>query len=199
MDKKILLPLLMLAFAMNAFSQQYLLPGKKIFNKDSITSFLIKGVDGQKSHLAFPSKELMVIAFLSPECPICKNYSPRLAQIKNKYANKAAFIGIIPGSFEASDVEEFQKKSLPSWKLFRDTSLLLTHYLEGKVTPEVLVIDTKNGLLLYKGAIDDWVVSLGKTRTHIANFYLETALINFINNKPVIPFTSPVGCLINDF
>ncbi len=56
-------------------------------------------------------------------------------------------------------------------------------YLQGKVTPEVLVIDNKNGRLLYKGAIDDWLVSLGKTRNHISNYYLDVALNNFINHK----------------
>ena len=199
MDKKIFLPATMLLLSLHVFCQQYFSTGKKIFNRDSIAAFSIQTINGNNTRLPLPSKKLLVIAFLSPDCPLCKNYSVKLLKLKNKYVNEAGFIGIIPGSFDANDIAEFQKKYLPSWKLFRDKSLLLTHYLEGKVTPEVVVINLKSGVLIYKGAIDDWVVSLGKTRNHISNFYLDTALNNFLNNKPAIPFTKPVGCLINDF
>lgn len=184
---------------MNVFCQQYFTSQKKIFNKDSLLAMSIKTINGSNAHLPLPSKELLVVAFLSPDCPICKNYSVKLLKLKNKYLNQAGFIGIIPGSFDAKDVKEFQKNYLPSWKLLRDRSLRLTHYLEGTVTPEVLVINVKSGELIYKGAIDDWMVSLGKTRNHISNFYLDTALNNFLNNKPAISFTKPLGCLINDF
>ena len=189
----------MIMLCMNVFSQAYLTTEKKTFNKDSVASFSIQFPNGTGTHLPLLSKDLLVIAFLSPDCPICKNYSVRLLQLKNKYITRADFIGIIPGSFDAKDVIQFQKKYLPSWKLFRDKSLHLTRYLDGTVTPEVLVINIKSGTLIYKGAIDDWVVSLGKTRNHISNFYLDIALNNFLNNKPAIPFTKPVGCLINDF
>ena len=199
MNKKIILFFLMIVPGMNVFSQTFFTAEKKTFNKDSVTSFSLQLPDGTGTHLPLLSKDLLVIAFLSPDCPICKNYSVKLRQLKNKYITRADFIGIIPGSFDAKDVIEFQKKYLPSWKLFRDQSLHLTRYLDGTTTPEVLVINIKSGTLIYKGAIDDWVVSLGKTRNHISNFYLDIALNNFLNNKPAIPFTQPVGCLINDF
>lgn len=181
------------------FCQGYFRFEKKIFNKDSIRSFFVLLPKGNITHPDISTKDITVFAFLSPECLLCKNYSTKLVSIKNKYLKKADFIGIIPGSFETKDVIEFQKNYMPSWQIVRDTSLRLTHYLEGKVTPEVLVIDNKDGRLIYKGAIDDWLVSLGKTRSHISNFYLDVALNNFINDKPSIPFTQPVGCLINDF
>lgn len=184
---------------MHVFSQVYVTTEKKTFNKDSVASFSLQFPNGTNTHLRLVSKGILVIAFLSPDCPICKNYSAKLVKLRDKYITRADFIGIIPGSFDANDVIEFHKKYLPSWKLFRDKSLHLTHYLDGTVTPEVLVINIKTGTLIYKGAIDDWVVSLGKTRNHISNFYLDIALNNFLNDKPAIPFTKPVGCLINDF
>lgn len=172
---------------------------RKLFSKDSIASFSVQLPNGTDSSLSLTSKDLLVIAFLSPECPLCKNYSSKLVSLKNKYANDADFLGIIPGSFDADEVLEFQKEYMPSWKIVKDTSLHLTQYLEGEVTPEVIVISNKSGGLIYKGAIDDWVVSLGKTRNHVSNFYLDVAINNFLNDKPAIPFTKPVGCLINDF
>ena len=189
----------MLVVCTPLFSQGYMINGKTIFSKDSIASFPLQQLEGSKTFLHPSSKKILVIAFLSPECPLCKNYSSKLVSIKKKYKLSTDFIGIIPGSFDGSEIAEFQKNYMPSWKLLRDTSLRLTHYLEGKVTPEVLVIDAKYGHLIYKGAIDDWLVSLGKTRNHISKYYLDIALNNFINDRPSIPFTKPVGCLINDF
>ena len=184
---------------MNAFCQANLPLEKKAFNKDSIAFFLKESPNKSNIYSSLFSRELLVIAFLSPECPICKNYSVKLSDLKNKYETQANFIGIIPGSFDTDKVAEFQRNYLHSWELLRDDTLRLTHYLEGKVTPEVLVINSKDGRLIYKGAIDDWLVSLGKTRNRISNFYLDIALHNFLNNKHAIAFTKPVGCLINDF
>ena len=199
MTKKLSFISLLLICCVHTFCQQYFKGNKIFFDKDSIASFVLEMPGGGITKLKPSAKELLVLAFLSPECPLCKNYSVKLTGIKNKYAASAEFIGIIPGSFDAADIREFKKDYIPSWQLLRDTSLQLTNYLEGKVTPEVLVIDNKDGKLIYKGAIDDWVVSLGKTRNRFSNFYLDIALKNFLNHKPSIPFTKPVGCLINDF
>jgi len=198
MNVKIILVLLIGMSWRSAFCQGNFGIEKKVFNKDSIASFSVQLPNGTDTHL-YPSKELLVIAFLSPECPLCQNYSAKLVSLKNKYLKEADFIGIIPGSFDASEVVQFQKEYMPSFKLVKDSSLELTNYLKGEVTPEVMVINIKNGMLIYKGAIDDWVVSLGKTKNRISNFYLDVAINNFLNDKPAIPFTKPVGCLINDF
>jgi thiol-disulfide isomerase/thioredoxin len=199
MNKKIVLILLIIMQGLAGFSQENVAVGKKLFNKDSIVSFSVQLPNGRNTRLTLSSKELLVIAFLSPECPLCKNYSGKLVSLNNKYSKEADFIGIIPGSFDREEVLEFQKEYMPSFKLVKDTSLKLTNYLEGEITPEVMVINIKTGVLIYKGAIDDWVVSLGKTRNRISNFYLDMAINNFLNDKPAIPFTKAVGCLINDF
>ncbi|MEP7251941.1 MAG: redoxin family protein [Ginsengibacter sp.] len=199
MKKKIFFIALILLQGFVVLSQVYIPLESRAFSVDSIASFSLANVGGSAEHIDASSKSILVITFLSPECPVCKNYSGKLVEYKKKYADEVSFVGIIPGSFEANDVKEFQKTYMPSWTLLRDTALQLTHYLHGEVTPEVLVIDNKDGVLIYKGAIDDWMVALGKTRNHISNHYLDMAINNFINNKPAIPFTKPVGCLINDF
>jgi thiol-disulfide isomerase/thioredoxin len=198
MNKKVFFFLIPHIIATNVFCQVNFPLEKKAFNKDSI-SFFLKQADKTITYPSTYSKKALVIVFLSPECPLCKNYSVKLANIKTKYEEQVEFIGIIPGTFDENKITEFQKNYLSSWELFSDKYLRLTHYLEGKVTPEVLVINSKDGRLIYKGAIDDWLVSLGKPRTHPSNFYLDTALYNFLNNKHAIAFTKPVGCLINDF
>jgi len=174
--------------------------GKKVFDKALLSSYLLQLPSGKNAHLPVSSKKLLVFVFLSPECPLSKNYSLKLSDIKKKYDEHVSFIGIIPGEFDTKEVVEFQADYLPAWTIFRDNTLKLTHYLQGKVTPEVIVVNNQNGLLVYKGAIDDWAVSPGKTKSHYSNFYLENALSNFLNNKKIlISYHKPVGCFINDF
>ena len=184
--------------SLSGFCQESLNVEKRIFNKDSIASFSVGNLDGKETNIILSPKKMLVIAFLSPECPLSKNYSVKLEDIQKKYSAEVDFIGIIPGSFDTADVAEFQNNYMSSWKLVRDTSLQLTHYLRGEVTPEVIVLSNKDGVLLYKGAIDDWMVSLGKSKNIVTKHYLDMAINNFLNNKPGIPFTKPVGCLIND-
>ena len=173
---------------------------KKVFKKNLLASYTLQSPSGKNTHLPIFSKKLLVFVFLSPECPLSKNYSLKLSDIKKKYDEQVSFIGIIPGKFDTKEVVEFQRDYLSSWTIFSDNTLKLTHYLQGKVTPEVIVVDNKNGFLIYKGAIDDWVVSLGKTREHYSNFYLDNALSDFLNNKKIlISYHKPVGCFINDF
>ena len=199
MKKKMFFIILVLSQSVFAFCQVYVPLEKRAFDVDSVSSFSLLNVAGDIDHVVASSKRILVITFLSPECPVCKNYSGKLVAYKKKYAREVSFVGIIPGSFEADDVIEFQKAYMPSWTILRDTALQLTHYLHGEITPEVMVIDNNDGVLIYKGAIDDWMVALGKTRNHTSNHYLDMAINNFINNKPAIPYTKPVGCLINDF
>lgn len=199
MKKKIFFSILILSQGLFSLSQVYVPSEKRAFKIDSISSIPLLNIEGNVDYVDAGSKDILVVTFLSPECPVCKNYSAKLMEYKSRYMDEATFIGLVPGSFEADEVKEFQEAYMPTWTLFRDTALQLTHYLHGEVTPQVMVIDNKNGLLIYKGAIDDWMVALGKTRNHISNHYLEMAINNFINHKPAIPFTKPVGCIINDF
>ena len=199
--KNIFFTIFLLCLITNVFCQDGVTVfEKKFFSRDLLSSYSLQLPSGKNVHLKFSSKQVLVIVFLSPECPLSKNYSSKLSDIKKKYNSRVSFVGIIPGKFEVEEVSKFQKNYLPDWILYRDNSLRLTHYLEGKVTPEVVVINNQNGFLVYKGAIDDWVVSLGKTRQHYSNFYLDNALSDFLNNKKIlIAYHKPVGCFINDF
>ena len=192
-----------LCVAMSVFCGQCFSQNDSVFSSRSLSSLsLYNAVAGKIFHLpvTHASTPYSLFVFLSPECPLSKNYALKLSGIKKKYDKQVSFIAIIPGTFGTKEVVAFQRDYLSSWAIFRDNTLKLTHYLQGKVTPEVLVINNENGYLIYKGAIDDWAVSPGKTREHYLNLYLDNALRNFLNNKKIlISYHTPVGCFINDF
>ena len=77
-----------------------------------------------------------------------------------------------------------------------DPDFKLAHYYGATTTPEAVFID-KNGKLLYKGAIDNWAISLGKKRLEATAHYLRDAVENHLSGNVIDPKeTKPVGCFI---
>ena len=143
---------------------------------------------------------LTVIVFLSPECPLCKNYSLVLNNLQEKYKETIQIVGVVPGkAYSSKEIQQFvtaYKVSFPTWT---DPQKELSFYLKATVTPEVVMVD-KRGLLIYRGAIDDWVEELGKKKIKAEQHYLENAIIQYLQNEDVtLKQTQPVGCLINEF
>jgi hypothetical protein len=67
------------------------------------------------------------------------------------------------------------------------------------VTPEAILMD-ENGQVVYRGAIDDWVVELGKKKLKATNEYLRQAVFQYLHQQPVaIKRVVPKGCLINEY
>lgn len=148
---------------------------------------------------AFPLKDapLSLFIFLSPECPLCQNYSPVLNRLQKQYTGKVRAYGIIPGkSYDAATIKTFREKYKIAFPLLTDASFKLAHYLQASITPEVVLLNAQGGLV-YRGAIDDWLKDLGKMKTKITTHYLEDAISGY-PGQANIKRTKAVGCLIND-
>ncbi len=147
-----------------------------------------------------PTGRPVLFVFLSPECPLCQNYSTVLNQLDHRYAGKIRIFGIIPGkSYRPEDITVFAQKYKIGYPLLIDSLLRLSHYLRASTTPEVILLDA-HYQLLYKGAIDNWYRALGKSRIKATENYLQDALDHsFRKESPAPKRTTPIGCLINDF
>ena len=146
-------------------------------------------------------KPLNLFVFLSPECPLCKNYTTVLNKISQDFSRDSfAIIGIVSGkSYSPEEVNLFKKEFLVDFQLFIDPAKKLTNYLEATITPEVVLMNEK-GQLIYRGAIDDWVTDLGKNKLRPEKEYLRLAVIQYINHQPIlIKKTKPKGCYINEY
>lgn len=138
-----------------------------------------------------------VIVFLSPECPLCKNYLPNLVKLQN--ANRDInFYGVIPGtSYTLKDINALKNEYGINFDLLTDRNKQLSKYLSATTTPEVFLIN-KMGAITYSGLIDNWASSLGQKRLVITEKYLEKAIKDQLDGKQTFKKTIPVGCLIND-
>jgi thiol-disulfide isomerase/thioredoxin len=170
--------------------------GPKILSWSKLSSFHLIDKNGKNTNLV--SGKLTVLLLLSPECPLCQNYAPTTAKLQLKYPG-VAFYGIIPGAaYTVKEVEEFSRKFKINFPVLIDKSKMLTKYIQGTTTPEVIVIN-RIGTVTYRGLIDNWAVSLGQKRQVISENYLDQALQELSTKKTTLyKETKPVGCLIND-
>jgi len=145
--------------------------------------------------------QLLLFIFLSPECPICKNYMPTLNTLQKQYGKTVKMIGIIPGrTYSNIIVNAFAQKHKMIFPLRIDTKKEISNYLHASITPEVVLLNSRYELV-YRGAIDNSIKQLGglKSRQATEN-YLEDAINKYLQHGSiVVKRVKAVGCLINDF
>lgn len=170
------------------------------FKNDSLAVFHLVSTNGQKFKYTATNK-LACFIFLSPDCPLCKNYAVLINNLKQQYSASVAFYLIVPGTLYSMDeIKSFSKGYLKNAVLYKDASLDLARYLRATVTPEVVLLEGKTGKTIYAGALDNWAVSLGRQRSKATANYLRDALESSLHHQPpVVTFKEPVGCFINDF
>jgi peroxiredoxin len=172
-----------------------------IFSASVFSGIQLHDVETNKNvYLNHNNKQLTVFVFLSPECPLCQNYSTKLNALYKQYASNVKLYGIFPGkAYSEDEIKKFMQQYNIQFPLLIDDNKKLTSYLHAVVTPQVILLNDKNQLV-YKGAIDDWAVALGKQRITTSKYYLRDALQQSLTNKTVlIKRTKAVGCRINDY
>ncbi|MHA4806929.1 redoxin domain-containing protein [Flavitalea flava] len=145
-------------------------------------------------------QQYYVFVFLSPECPLCQNYTTLLNKLFDRYDGQIAFYGIIPGkSYTAEVVEKFRTDYSVKFDLLFDPAFLLTRMVKATTTPEVFLISKKNEII-YSGLIDNWAASLGVKRTVVTEHYLAEGIDSSLRHLSLkTKMTRPVGCLINNY
>ncbi|WP_157962881.1 redoxin domain-containing protein [Chitinophaga deserti] len=144
-------------------------------------------------------KEGTVVVLLAPDCPLCKNYAPVLRELHTRFPGVKVY-GIVPGKvYNAAVVADFARKYDIPFPLLQDPALSVTRSLQGIATPEAFYF-ASNGALVYRGMIDNRMVSLGKKRRLVTEKFLEDAIARNRTGLTVVTRrTEPIGCLINDY
>jgi thiol-disulfide isomerase/thioredoxin len=158
----------------------------------------LKNSKGEKTKIKnFENYEATVLWFISPECPLCQNYTLTIKNIQQKYNSKIRFIGIVSGKdFTSKEIENFKKEYGIKIEILFDEEKKLVKHIGASITPEVFVYD-KTSKLVYSGRIDNWAYAPGKTRTVITKHELADVLQK-LNEGKIVPFhkTQAVGCFI---
>lgn len=160
----------------------------------------VKDANGKTRTLAdFDSSAAWVVVFLSPECPLCKNYTKTLRELHEAYAaQNIRIVGVIAGkAYSPDDIAAFTQKYRLPIPIVYDRKYKLAKATNATVTPEAFVLD-RSGKLIYRGLIDNWAVKLGGThRREVTETYVIDALEAYLSGTEVaITETEPMGCLI---
>lgn len=144
------------------------------------------------------SNENTVLIFLSPECPLCQNYTTTLKALKNNFeSEETEFYGVLSGTYyPINQMNGFLIKYDLDLPIILDPDFALANGLDATITPEVVLLD-KAGNVEYQGAIDNWAISLGQKRLKITRHYLKEALVARNTGGVIDPKkTEAVGCFI---
>ena len=190
---KLLITLVLIIFCAQTSSfGQVALPNKLLW--EQIKTSNIVNVNGKTTVVL---KKNTAFIFISPECPLCKNYMLTLNELVKKYP-QVNIVGVVPGkSYTLPDIRQFAEDYKAVFDIYLDKNKTLTKVLKAKVTPEAIVIDEK-GNLRYRGLIDNWQAKLGVKRKVITDHYLDDALDQIKTTSYKYMETAPLGCLIND-
>lgn len=167
--------------------------------KHAVDKVKLKTIEGKRFSLSGIDHTLIALVFLSPDCPLSQNYSLVLNNLQKSKSKNLKIVGIFAGEgYRDDEIVAFQQKYAIDFLLVRDKKNELVKYTRATITPEVILYDS-NRTLIYRGAIDDWAVSLGKKKQQPTQFYLNDAIEKFLQHKPVSPFeTNAVGCFISN-
>ncbi|GAB3742689.1 redoxin domain-containing protein [Spirosoma lituiforme] len=165
-----------------------------------INTIPLRTLTQQRVTLGNYSRPLLAVVFLSPECPLCQQYTRTLNQLQRQYATELTIVGVFPGkAYSSAECQQFKSTYQLDFTLLMDRSRRLSSALGATTTPEVFLFDQQRSIL-YAGAIDDWVVSLGRTRNKADKTYLADAIAATKSGYPVsVARTTAIGCLINDY
>lgn len=173
--------------------------GQEAEQKKELFDVVLKQMDDSPFALsALQQTPLNLIFFLSPECPLCENYSLTIRTLREQTStDSVAFYGVFSGTyFSPKTIQTYLDRYKPEVIPLLDADFQTKSILEANVTPEVFLIDAA-GNILYSGSIDNWIPALGKKRTVITRHYLKAALQASLNGREVlVPHTRAIGCFI---
>jgi protein-disulfide isomerase len=156
-------------------------------------------LNGEKVELAhFLGKaDVGVVVFYSPECPLCKNYTLPLNELKAANPDLPV-IAIYSGTdYSDSVIHAFNEKYQVTFVSARDRKYKLAKRLNAGVTPEAFLLSS-DGNVVYSGLIDNRVIELGGNhRREITEFYLKDALLSWLAGEQIaLERTEPKGCFL---
>jgi thiol-disulfide isomerase/thioredoxin len=168
------------------------------FASPSLVQIELKSLQNKSVYINnFEQFDATTLWFISPECPLCQNYTLTIKNIKKKYGNSVRVIGIVSGKyFSIKEVEQFKKDYNIELDVYFDYDKKLAKYLGASITPEVFVFNKKSELV-YSGRIDNWAYAPGKKRAVITKHELDDVLLQLKQGTKFTYFkTQAIGCFI---
>ena len=101
-------------------------------NFDDLSSYQLIDVRQQKNiSISFKNKPYSLFIFISPECPLCQNYTQKINDLKRIFNLQLNVYGIVPGkAYAVKDIVAFENTYHTTFDIFIDPKQKFTHYLQ---------------------------------------------------------------------
>lgn len=157
-------------------------------------SFSLKDYNGKLHSLSdYKNSKVIVLIFVSTQCPVSNAYNERMAKLYNQYKDKSVkILGI--NSNKAETAEEIKKHAAEKnlqFAILKDENNIIADKFEASSTPEAYVLNS-NLEIVYHGRIDD-----NRKAGDVQTSDLSLALDEILAGKAVSnPKTKAFGCSI---
>jgi len=150
-----------------------------------------------EQHTVLKDNTPKVLIMISPECPLCINYTKDITDYIAYYGNEIQFYGVVSGNhYTKHEVDCFLNTYSLALDIIYDPDFNLITHLDATITPEVYFIDEHNEIL-YQGLFDNWLGELGRRRQVITEYYLKDAIDSYLVGTTIeTPKTKAIGCFI---
>ncbi len=141
--------------------------------------------------------EATVFLFIAAECPIANRYAPEIGRIFADYSPKKVrfFRVYIDPLTRANEFKTHGEDYGLKMRALLDPNKSLVEASGVRVTPEVVILNSQ-GVMTYRGRIDDKNIEHGKIREGYRRD-LRIALDEMLAGKPVsMPEATAIGCFI---
>jgi thiol-disulfide isomerase/thioredoxin len=137
-----------------------------------------------------------VVAFLSFDCPVARDYVTTLSRLAADYGPKVAFIGYVPTGDSPAEIARQAREFGAGFPIVADRKHQAVAALAAGHTPEVFVLDAER-VVRYRGRIDDKYGARLQANAAVTRHDLKDAVDAVLAGKSVeVPATLPVGCRI---
>lgn len=164
----------------------------------TVPSFQLKDASGKAVDVAeSATPQFTVVCFLGTECPLARQYGPRLSKLAQEFANrKVRFVGINSNAQDSQqEVDAFSKEYRIGFPVVKDPDNRIADQFGAQRISEVFVLD-HTLKIRYRGRVDDQFQP-GVMRGQPTRDDLRIALEELVAGKPVsMVRTEPSGCAI---
>jgi peroxiredoxin len=163
-----------------------------------IESFKLNDIQGQPHELSdWKASPALVVVFLGTECPLAKQYAPRLQELADKFAKQDVAVVVVNSNQQDSltELAHFAKTTGLSVPILKDLGNKVADQFQAERTPEAFVLDADRKIA-YHGRIDDQF-TYGRQKPKAAKNYVVEAVEALLAGKPIeTPETEAHGCHI---
>ncbi|MCA9188723.1 MAG: redoxin domain-containing protein [Pirellulaceae bacterium] len=142
--------------------------------------------------------KLTVVIFITTDCPIANSYHPTIEKLRRDYAGQDCQIVLVheqPGTTTEAALTHAKDYAIAA-PILLDKDHAIARSVGATVTPEAVVVDGQ-GMIRYRGRIDDRYATFGKKRPQATRHDLQDAMVAALQGKQITPTeTKAVGCLI---